>query len=146
MSKTTAIEDVLAQAPLFSQLSRKDLKRLAKGTVSRTLQKGEVIVREGERAVAFYLILSGRAEVVKGADGPSPRVLSTLGPGHFFGEMALLDGYLRSATVRAVEDTECLVLSRWDFMAELRSSPYIAVQMLPVLSRRLRESDAQQST
>jgi CRP/FNR family cyclic AMP-dependent transcriptional regulator len=139
-------EETLAQAPLFSQLSRKDLKRLAKGTVSRQFQKGEVIVREGERAVAFYLILSGRAEVVKGAEGASPNLLNTLGPGEFFGEMALLDNYLRSATVRAVEDTECLVLSRWDFMAELRSSPYIAVQMLPVLSRRLRESDSRQST
>jgi CRP-like cAMP-binding protein len=139
-------EETLAQVPLFSQLSRKDLKRLAKGTVSRHSSKGEVIVKEGERAVAFHLILSGRVEVVKGADGASPKVLNTLGPGHFFGEMALLDGYLRSATVRAVEDTECLVLSRWDFMAELRSSPYIAVQMLPVLSRRLRESQAQLET
>lgn len=140
------IEDTLAQASLFSQLSHKDLKRLAKGTVSRRFEKGEVIVREDERAVAFYLILSGSAEVVKGADGSSPRVLNTLRAGDFFGEMALLDNYLRSASVRALEDTECLVLSRWDFMAELRSSPYIAVQMLPVLSRRLRESEAQLGT
>jgi CRP/FNR family cyclic AMP-dependent transcriptional regulator len=139
-------EETLAQAPLFSQLSRKDLKRLAKGTVSRQFGKGEVIVKEGERAVAFYLILSGHAEVVKGADGPSPKMLNTLGPSDFFGEMALLDGYLRSASVRALEDTECLVLSRWDFMAELRSSPYIAVQMLPVLSRRLRDAEAKLAT
>jgi CRP/FNR family cyclic AMP-dependent transcriptional regulator len=139
-------EETLAQAPLFSQLSRKDLKRVAKGTVSRQFGKGEVIVKEGERAVAFYLILSGHAEVVKGAEGASPKVLNTLGPSDFFGEMALLDGYLRSASVRALEDTECLVLSRWDFMAELRSSPYIAVQMLPVLSRRLREAEAQLET
>ncbi len=136
-------EETLAQVPLFSQLSRKDLKRLAKGTVSRHSSRGEVIVKEGERAVAFYLILSGRVEVVKGADGASPKVLSSLGHGDFFGEMALLDGYMRSASVRALEDTECLVLSRWDFMAELRSSPYIAVQMLPVLSRRLRDAEAQ---
>ena len=140
------IEDALAQVPLFSQLGHRDLKRLAKGTVTRQFQNGEAIVREGEQAVAFYLILSGRVEVVKGAEGSSPRVLNTLGPGDFFGEMALLDGYLRSATVRAVEDTECLVLSRWDFMAELRSSPYIAVQMLPVLSRRLRGAEAQLAT
>jgi CRP-like cAMP-binding protein len=140
------IEDALAQVPLFSQLGHRDLKRLAKGAVTRRFEKGHVIVKEGEQAVGFFLILSGRVEVVKGAEGPSPKVLSTLGPGDFFGEMALLDGYLRSASVRALEDTECLALSRWDFMAELRSSPYIAVQMLPVLSRRLRESDAQQST
>jgi CRP/FNR family cyclic AMP-dependent transcriptional regulator len=139
-------EDVLAQVPLFSQLSRRDLKRLAKGTVSRQFSKGHVIVKEGDQALSFYLICSGRAEVVKGAEGSSPRVLNTLGPGDFFGEMALLDGYLRSASVRALEDTECLVLSRWDFLAELRTSPYIAVQMLPVLSRRLRELESQPAT
>jgi CRP/FNR family cyclic AMP-dependent transcriptional regulator len=141
-----SIEDALAQVPLFSQLSRRDLKRLAKGTVSRQFSKGHVIVKEGDQALAFYLILSGRAEIVKGAGEPKPRVLNTLGPGDFFGEMALLDGYLRSASVRALEDTECLLLSRWDFLAELRTSPYIAVQMLPILSRRLREMESQPAT
>ena len=137
------IEDTLSQVPLFSQLSRKDLKRLAKGTVTRQFGKGAVIVKEGDQAIAFYLMRSGRAEVVKGAEGSSPRGLNPVGPGDFFGEMALLDGYLRSASVRALEDTECLVLSRWDFLAELRSTPSIAVQMLPILSRRLREVESQ---
>jgi len=140
------VEDTLGQAPLFSQLSRRDLKRLAKGTVVREFAKGTVIVKEGEQAVAFYLIFAGRAEVVKGLESSNPQGLSTLGPGDIFGEMALLDGYLRSASVRAVEDTECLVLSRWDFMAELRSNPHIAVQMLPILSRRLREVEAKFAT
>jgi len=137
------IEDTLAQVTLFSQLSRRDLKRLAAGTVSRDFGKGDMIVKEGELAVGFFLMSSGRAEVVKGAKGPNPRVLGTLGPGDFFGDMALLDSYPRSASVRALEDTECLVLSRWDFLAELRSNPSIAVEMLPVLSRRLREGEAQ---
>lgn len=139
-------EDRLAQVPLFSQLSRKDLKRLARGSVTRQFGKGDVIVKEGDQAIAFYLICSGRAEVVKGAEGSSPRVLSTLGPSEFFGEMALLDGYLRSASVRTLEDCECLVLSRWDFLAELRSTPSIAGQMLPVLSRRLRDAEGQLAT
>jgi CRP-like cAMP-binding protein len=141
-----SIEDTLAQVPLFSQLSRRDLKRLAKGTVTRQFSKGHVIVKEGDQALGFYLIRSGRAEVVKGAEGSNPQVLNTLGPGDFFGEMALLDGYLRSASVRALEDIECLVLSRWDFLAELRTSPFIAVQMLPVLSRRLREIESHLAT
>jgi len=136
------IEDTLSQVPLFSELSRTDLKRLGRGTVTRQFPRGHVIVREGDQALGFFLILSGRAEVVKRADGPNPRVLSTLGAGDFFGEMGLLDGYLRSASVRASVDTECLVLSRWDFLAEVRMSPFIAVQMLPVLSRRLREADS----
>jgi cAMP-binding proteins - catabolite gene activator and regulatory subunit of cAMP-dependent protein kinases len=133
-------EDVLAGASLFSELSRRDLKRLASATITRAYKKGDVIVKEGEEAVAFYLITKGRVGVVRGGgDGKSQTALANLDAGDFFGEMALLDSYPRSASVVASEDTECLVLSRWDFMAELRSNPHIAVQMLPVLSRRLRK-------
>ncbi|RLC54692.1 MAG: Crp/Fnr family transcriptional regulator, partial [Chloroflexi bacterium] len=63
------------------------------------------------------------------------------GPGDFFGEMALFEGFPRSATVRAVEDSECLAMTRWDFTAELKNRPEIALGMLPVLVRRLREAD-----
>jgi len=138
------LEDTLAIAPLFSELSRKDLKRLATATIVREYKKGETIVKEGDVAVAFYLIRAGRVDIIQGKGGKSARVLATLGPGDFFGEMALLDSYPRSASALAKEATECLVLSHWDFMAELRTNPYIAVGMLPVLSRRLRE--AQQGT
>ena len=131
-----SLEDTLAGVPLFSQLSGRDLTRLAKASVTRAFRNGEVMVKEGEQAVAFYVISKGKAEVLKGG-----QTLATLGAGDFFGEMALLDGYLRSASVRAMEDSECLVLSRWDFLAELRGNPHIAVAMLPVLSRRLREAD-----
>jgi len=140
------IEDTLAQVPLFSELDRRALGRLAKGTVKRQFAAGDVIVKEGEQAVAFFYLLSGRVEVVKGAEGASPKVLRTMGPGDFFGEMALLDNYLRSATVRALEDTECLQLWRWDFLYALRTNPHIAAEMLPVLSRRLRETNAELAT
>jgi len=132
-------EDVLAGASLFSELSRRDLKRLASATITRAYKKGDVIVKEGEDAVAFYLITKGRVSVVRGGDGKSQTALASLTVGEFFGDMALLDSFPRSASVIATEDTECLVLSRWDFVAELRSNPNIAVQMLPVLSRRLRK-------
>jgi CRP/FNR family transcriptional regulator, cyclic AMP receptor protein len=132
-------EDTLASASLFSELSRKDLKRLAAATITRAYKKGDVIVKEGEMAVAFYLITKGHVNVTHGGKGESQTAMAALGPGEFFGEMALLDSYPRSASVTAVEDTECLVLSRWDFLAELRSNPFIAVQMLPTLSRRIRK-------
>ncbi|MDI6858759.1 MAG: cyclic nucleotide-binding domain-containing protein [Dehalococcoidia bacterium] len=133
-----SVEDTLAEVPLFSEMSRRDLKRLASAVIVRPYKRGEMIVKEGEMAVAFYIIRSGSVDVVRNADS-GEKIIATLGPGEFFGEMAILDSYPRSASVRAVMDTECLVLSRWDFLAELRSNPYIAVQMLPVLSRRLRE-------
>jgi len=133
------IEDTLATAPLFSELSRRDLKRLAAATIVRNYKKGDVIVKEGESAVAFYLIRTGKVDIIHGHGSKGQKIAATLGPGEFFGEMALLDSYPRSASAVAKGDTECLVLSRWDFIAELRTSPHIAVQMLPVLSRRLRE-------
>src|SRR3989304_7805907 len=103
------LEDTLASVPLFSQGSRRDRTRLAKATVPRRCPRGEVIVEEGGQAIAFYIIAKGKAEVLKGSQR-----LATLGDGDFFGEMALLDGYFRSASVRALEDFEGLVLSRWD--------------------------------
>lgn len=133
-------EDALASVPLFSQLSRKDLSRLGRAVVERNYKKGETIVKEGEQAVAFFIIASGRVEVT-GTRAKKTQKINDLGPGQVFGEMALLDGMPRAATVKATEDTTCLVLSRWDFVAELRTNPHIAVGMLPILSRRLREAD-----
>jgi CRP-like cAMP-binding protein len=80
--------------------------------------------------------------VVRGGDDGSPQVLNTLGEGDFFGEMALFEGFPRSATVRCLEDTECLAMTRWDFRAELSSQADIAVAVLETVVRRLRETDA----
>lgn len=132
-------EDQLAAVPLFSQLPRKDLTRLGRAVVERNYKKGDTIVKEGESAVAFFMVTKGKVEVLKGS-GAKKRSLTELGPGSVFGEMALLDGGPRDATVRAVDETECLVLSRWDFVAELRTNPQVAVAMLPIISRRLREA------
>ena len=132
-------EDALATVPLFSRLSRKDLSRLGRAVVERKYKKGETIVKEGEQAVAFFIVTKGKVEVLRGSKNPTR--LAEHKAGSYFGDMALLDGLPRSATIKAVEDTECLVLSRWDFVAELRTSPHIAVSMLPILSKRLRDAD-----
>ena len=136
-----AHEEALASVELFSRLSRKDLSRLGKAVVERKYKRGETIVKEGEQAVAFFVVMKGRVEVLSGVGSKKQTKLNEIGAGQCFGEMALLDGMPRVATVRALEDTECLVLSRWDFVAEMRTNPDIAVGMLPVLSRRLREAD-----
>jgi CRP-like cAMP-binding protein len=135
-----AHEEALAAVPLFSQLTRKDLTRLGRAVVERKYKAGETIVKEGEQAVAFFMITKGKVEAVTGG-GKKQTKLNELGPGQVFGEMALLDGMPRVATVKAMTDTECLVLSRWDFVAELRTNPHIAVAMLPILSKRLRDAD-----
>lgn len=129
-----AHEQELSKVWIFSKLERSDMERIGKVVVPRAYAKGEGIVKEGEQAVAFYVIIKGKVEVTKAGD-----VLNSLGAGECFGEMALLDGYPRSATITAVEDTECLVMTRWDFTAELRTNPTIALAMLPVMSKRIRE-------
>ncbi len=132
-------EEQLAKVWIFSKLERSDVSRIAKAVVQRTYAKGEEIVKEGEQAVAFYVINSGKVDVTKGE-----KTLATMGPGESFGEMALLDGFPRSANITAVEDTECLVMTRWDFTAELRTNPSIALAMLPVMSKRIRELEGEE--
>lgn len=135
-------EDALGAAPLFSQLSRKSLVRLGRAVVERKFATGEVIVREGEPAAAFFMITKGKVAVVRGEGVKRSDIFNEIGPGGFFGEMSLLDGAPRMASVKALADTECLVLSRWDFLAELRTTPEIAVAMLPILTQRVRDLDA----
>jgi CRP/FNR family transcriptional regulator, cyclic AMP receptor protein len=136
------VAELLSHTSLFAALSHDDLEHLAETARIRTYHRGEVIVREGETATGCFIIASGRVEVLKGVDDPQPIVLGTLDSGEFFGEMAVIDDHPRSATVRAIEATECVAIRRVDFLEVLQRRPQIAVQMLPVLVRRLRQADA----
>jgi CRP/FNR family cyclic AMP-dependent transcriptional regulator len=134
-------EEILNKVPIFAGLDRKHLKRLSNLMVPRSFKAGDAIVHEKDQPAGFFVVASGKVEVVRGAAGDKPQVLATLGPGDFFGEMALFEGYPRSATVRAMEDTECLAMTRWDFRAELTSHAEIAVAVLETVVRRLRETE-----
>jgi CRP-like cAMP-binding protein len=135
-------EEALRKVPLFSGLVAADLNRLGRILVPRQYESGELILKEGDEAVGFFILSSGKVRVVKDLGGGKEQVLATLTPGEFFGETALLDGYPRTATVQAVDKTECLALTRWDFMSELKGSPTMAVEIVRVLARRLRQTDA----
>ena len=135
-------EDMLDKVPIFAGLDRKHLKQLSRIMVARTFKTGDVIIKEGDQGAGVFVITSGQVEVVGGAQKASPTVLNTLGPGDFFGEMALFEGFPRSATVRCLEDTECLAMTRWDFRAELNSHSEIAIAVIEAMARRLRETDA----
>ncbi len=134
-----SIEEFLAKVPIFSALSRGQLSNLAKLVNQRTFPRGTVIIREGDTDATLYIVVSGSVRVTKKRSGNAGEVnLATLTSGDFFGEMGLLDGAPRSATVAAVEPTDCLLLTRWVFYSTLRSDPEIAVAMLPTLSQRIR--------
>jgi CRP/FNR family transcriptional regulator/CRP/FNR family cyclic AMP-dependent transcriptional regulator len=135
-----AIEDTLATVELFADIDADDLAMIAKIVVVREFDKGEVIVREGEPGVGFYIISKGRAEVVKGLGTANEQVIATVEAGGFFGEMALFDkDDTRSASVRAVEPTECYVLSKWDLNTVMEATEgRVALALLGVLARRIR--------
>ena len=133
-----AIEDTLAKVELFADLDKSDIARLAKATVVREYKQGDVIVREGEAGVAFYVVSRGNVEVVKGLGTANEQVMGSVHEGSFFGEMALFDNHMRSASVRAATDCECLVLTKWDFNAEMTQNSSIAIAMLAILARRIR--------
>jgi len=132
-SETNTIVEMLRKTPLWSGLTEKELKVIARSFKELKYESGDVIVRRGESGIGFYLIADGTVEVR--ADG---RVLSKLGPGQFFGEMALLDGQPRSADVVALERSRCLALSSWSFKSILSQYPKMAVKLLQESARRSR--------
>lgn len=132
----SAKQDALTKVPLFRDLDKKQIGRLEQIARERNFKSGAPIVQEGDEGVGFFLITSGKVDVTR--DGAA---LATIGPGDFFGEMALLDNYRRSATVTANGEVSTLALLRSDFMAELRGNADLAIELLVLMSRRLREAD-----
>ncbi len=131
-----AAEDTLKNVPLFQDLDKKSLDRIARSVRTRSFKAGDTIFKEGEEGVGFFMITHGKVDITRGG-----HELAVLGKDGFFGEMALLDNHRRSATVKAIEDTDCLAIMRSDFLAEIRNNPDLAVEMLAVMSRRVRELD-----
>jgi CRP-like cAMP-binding protein len=137
-------EDLIAQIPLFQGLNEARIKALAHVSRVCSFPEGSEIIEEGDEVVDYddglYLLINGGVEVRKNStDGRDGTLLASFGPGEFFGEMALLDGYPRSASVFATSPVLCLVLDRWDFHRVLRSDADVAITMLASLSHRLRK-------
>lgn len=138
-------EDVLAQVPLFSDLSPREIQFLAANCREREYPAGAALLRQGETGVGLFVITGGKVRITQHKEGGEEHELSTMGRGDVLGEMSLLDDLPRSATATAVEPTTALVLPVWDFRATLRESPDIAIKLLGVLSRRLRQAERRES-
>lgn len=130
--------EILSKIALFSLMKKRDLKRISKLTQRHRYEKGDVIVREGARDGRLFVIVSGEVAVIKDLDGPSEMLLRELGSGTYFGEMALIDDYVRTASVVARVDTEVLSLDQWNFRDEIKKYPSVAIELLQTLSRRIR--------
>ena len=128
----------LAKVPLFSGLTERQLKQLAKRFVTREYKAGDTIVTQGKGGAGMFTITAGKAEALVEAPDGTKTVVNTFGPTDFFGEIALLDDGPRTASVVAVKDTDCLILSREDFIAVLKNDADMGVVIAQELARRFR--------
>ncbi len=132
MAKNT---DLLKKVPLFSDCTAKELTQIAAAAKTVSHKADRVIAREGEPGIGLFVIVAGQAEVTIGG-----AKRTTLGPGDFFGEVALLDGGPRTATVTATTDIELLGITEWVFRGLMHEHPAIALKTLQAVAGRLRDA------
>ena len=125
--------EVLRRVPLFADLNKRELAKVARLFKERRFSEGEVVVRQGSGGAAFFLIDSGEAAV---SIGGKPR--GTLKPGDYFGEIALIDGGPRAATITATSDLVCYGLTFCEFRPLVQESAAIGWKLLQSLARKLR--------
>ncbi|MBA2326166.1 MAG: cyclic nucleotide-binding domain-containing protein [Actinobacteria bacterium] len=133
-----AFIDHLAQVPLFSACSKKDLQLVAKRAEDVKVDAGKQLVGEGATGTEFFVVIDGKASVTKRG-----QKVAELGPGGFFGELALLDKAPRNATVTAETPMELVVLGQREFAGLIDDVPEFAHKLLAGLARRLRQADSQ---
>ena len=133
---------LLRELPLFSDLPLGELKYLAYTLNQLFLDAGTIIFRENEVGESFYIVVNGQVDVLMAMDTPDEKLLATLGPGEYSGEMSLvIPGGKRSASIRTRSTSQLLVMTREDFDELLHRQPHVAYAMVKVMSNRLRNSD-----
>ena len=129
--------DVLRSGPLFAGLDERELARLADCLRERRFAEGEAVTREGATGTSFFVVADGNATVTVGGE-----TRGTLSPGDYFGEIALVDEGVRSASIVAATDLRCYFLAPWEFRPLVEEHPQLAWALLRNLARRLREAQA----
>ena len=133
--------EVIKRLPIFKGLGEKELTVLAERAIRKRFPKESIIVQEDDEGDSLMVILSGRVKVVLHSEEGKEIILSILKDGDFFGEMSLLDGQPRSATVVAMEDSTLLIIQRNDFLYQIEKNPTIAKAIFAEMSRRMRRAD-----
>lgn len=131
---------LLRQVPLFAGLSENHLKKLAKRLVKRDYKEGQDIITQGKGGEGLFVIYEGTAQAIRIQPDGEKIVMNEFGDTDYFGELALLDEGLRTASVVATSDISCFVLTSWDFKGILRDEPEIAITMLEELANRFRRA------
>lgn len=133
--------ELLARVPLFDDLSQEELERIAAVAVPRSYPRGVRVFHEGDQSDACYIVRSGNLRVTREHSDGRAITLATLGPGDFFGELAVLAGVPRTATVVADTDMVIEALNRQEFSSLLDESPAIAKKVLLAAVKRLYAND-----
>jgi CRP/FNR family transcriptional regulator len=132
---------LLRRVPVFSTLSDDELAQVAQVTMARRFEAGSVVFKEGDDGSTCYIVRTGRARAIREHPDGRSITLAHFDPGDIFGEMAMLDGERRSATVEATEETEAIAILSDDMHRLLRTHPDISVKLIAALGQRLRDTN-----
>jgi CRP/FNR family transcriptional regulator, cyclic AMP receptor protein len=139
--------ELLKGVDLFSALDDHQVETIAAMVIEKSFRKGDIILMEDDDSnQSLFIIAKGEVKVVLTAEDGREAILASLKEGDFFGEMALLDGEPRSATVRAVEESRLLTIRREDFLQAMKKQPDLSLTLLAEMSRRQRKSNRQISS
>lgn len=133
----TRSNNSLANIAMFSQLSDDELDTLGSRASHQSFNKSRILIKEGEKSDSLYVIVSGLLQAYLSDDNGKEVILNTMGPGEYFGEIALVDDSPRSASIKVIEDCELYIISRKTFEDFLKSHPELALTMLKGMARRL---------
>ena len=133
--------ELLRKVPLFTELSDGELNRISQVAIPRSFPRDTRVFHEGDAGDACYIVRTGSCRVTREHPDGRAITLANLGPGAIFGELAMLDGEARSASVEATEDTELLALPASDMRFLIREHPGMAEKLVVALTRRLREAN-----
>ena len=141
MADSSATIELLARVPLFAELSEEELEPVVAVAIPRAFPRGVRVFHEGDDSDACYVVRSGELRVTREHSDGRAIALATLSPGDFFGELAMLDGGSRSASVETLSDAELLALPARDMRRVIAAHGDIAAKLIVALTRRLRETN-----
>lgn len=139
--------EILKGVDLFSRFSDEDIESVSKCVLTRSFCKDEtIILQEDESVQALFMIASGEVKVYISGIDEKETILSILTKGDFFGEMSLIDGAPRSASVKSIANSEILILKREDFLSQIKKKPELAMSLMEEMSSRIRKANRQISS
>jgi CRP-like cAMP-binding protein len=130
----------LGRVEIFSNLGQRELKLIAKSCAESTFEDGEFICRQGDRGIAAYIIVSGEINVISEFENGESEIIATLGQGAIVGELAIIDGAERVASIQAKGEVTALVLTQWSMQGLIKQKPIIAASILTIVVKRFRET------